>query len=164
MQTQNLPITHIKLNPSNPRTIKEGKFEKLVKSIQEFPRMLEIRPIVINDDNVVLGGNMRLEACKKAGLKEVPVIKASDLSADEQRQFIIKDNVGFGDWDWDLLANEWDQAYLEEWGLDVWQPEEESEAPPVPPDEPLTLTVECLTERDRDTLSKELKEKGYNVK
>jgi len=107
MQTQNLPITQIKLNPSNPRTIKEGKFDKLVKSIQEFPRMLEIRPIVINDENVVLGGNMRLEACKKAGLKEVPVIEASDLSADEQRQFIIKDNVGFGDWDWDLLANEW---------------------------------------------------------
>jgi len=126
--------------------------------------MLEIRPIVINDDNVVLGGNMRLEACKKAGLKEVPVIKASDLSADEQRQFIIKDNVGFGDWDWDLLANEWNNEDLEEWGLDVWQPEEESEAPPVPPDEPLILKVECLTERDRDTLSKELKEKGYNVK
>ena len=164
MQTQNLHITQIKLNPSNPRTIKTGKFDKLVKSIQEFPRMLEIRPIVINDDNVVLGGNMRLEACKKAGLKEVPVIKASDLSADEQRQFIIKDNVGFGDWDWDLLANEWDNEDLEEWGLDVWQPEEESEAPPVPTDEPLTLTVECLTERDRDTLSKELKEKGYNVK
>jgi len=89
--------------------------------------MLEIRPIVINNDNVVLGGNMRLEACKKAGLKEVPVIKASDLSADEQRQFIIKDNVGFGDWDWDLLANEWNNEDLEEWGLDVWQPEEEVE-------------------------------------
>jgi len=127
MQTQNLPLTKIKPNPSNPRTIKGDKFEKLVNSIQEFPRMLEIRPIVINDDNVILGGNMRLEACKKAGLKEVPVLKASDLSADEQRQFIIKDNVGFGEWDWDLLANEWDNEQLEEWGLDVWQPDDVTE-------------------------------------
>jgi len=127
MQTQNLPLSKIKPNPSNPRTIKGDKFEKLVNSIQEFPRMLEIRPIVINDDNVILGGNMRLEACKKAGLKEVPVLKASDLSADEQRQFIIKDNVGFGEWDWDLLANEWDNEQLEEWGLDVWQPDDVTE-------------------------------------
>ena len=127
MQTQNLSLSKIKPNPSNPRTIKGDKFEKLVNSIQEFPRMLEIRPIVINDDNVILGGNMRLEACKKAGLKEVPVLKASDLSADEQRQFIIKDNVGFGEWDWDLLANEWDNEQLEEWGLDVWQPDDVTE-------------------------------------
>ena len=127
MQTQNLPLSKIKPNPSNPRTIKGDKFEKLVNSIQDFPRMLEIRPIVINDDNVILGGNMRLEACKKAGLKEVPVLKASDLSADEQRQFIIKDNVGFGEWDWDLLANEWDNEQLEEWGLDVWQPDDVTE-------------------------------------
>lgn len=127
MNTEKINITEIKINPSNPRTIKGDKFDKLVKSIQEFPKMLEIRPIVINGDNVVLGGNMRLEACKKAGLKEVPVMRPSDLSADEQRQFIIKDNVGFGDWDWDLLANEWNNEDLEEWGLDVWQPEEEVE-------------------------------------
>ncbi len=165
MQTQNLPLTQIKPNPSNPRTIKGDKFEKLVNSIQEFPRMLEIRPIVINDDNVILGGNMRLEACKKAGLKEVPVIKASDLSADEQRQFIIKDNVGFGDWDWDLLANEWDNEELEEWGLDVWQPEDNEDDNLGPStDDTITITVECLTERDKENLTKELKEKGYNVK
>lgn len=125
MNTTTLSITEIKLNPSNPRTIKGDKFDKLVKSIQDFPRMLEIRPIVINDENVILGGNMRLEACKKAGIKEVPVINASDLTADEQRQFIIKDNVGFGEWDWDMLANEWDAEELNEWGLDVWEPEEE---------------------------------------
>lgn len=112
-------IGEIKANPNNPRIIKDDKFKKLVKSIQEFPQMLQLRPIVVNDDMVVLGGNMRLKACKEAGLKEVPIIKASDLTEDQQRQFIIKDNVGFGEWDWDMLANEWDEHELNEWGLDV---------------------------------------------
>ena len=85
--------------------------------------MLEIRPIVVNDDMIVLGGNMRLRACQKAGLKEVPIIKASDLTPAQQQEFIIKDNVGFGSWDWDVLANEWDNVQIEDWGLDVWQPE-----------------------------------------
>ena len=119
MKVEVLPISSIKSNPNNPRVIKDDKFEKLVKSIQEFPKMLEIRPVVVNDDMIVLGGNMRLKACKAAGLKEVPVIKASDLTEDEQRQFIIKDNVSGGEWDWDMLANEWDSEQLEEWGLDV---------------------------------------------
>ena len=87
--------------------------------------MLELRPIVVNDDMIVLGGNMRLKACKEAGLKEVYVVKASELSAREQREFTIKDNVGFGEWDWDMLANEWDNKELNDWGLDVWQPEKE---------------------------------------
>jgi hypothetical protein len=120
MKTELLPISAIKPNPNNPRVIKDDKFEKLVASIKEFPKMLEIRPIVVNDDMIVLGGNMRLKACKAAGLKEVPVLKASDLTEDEQRQFIIKDNVSGGEWDWDMLANEWDVQQLEEWGLDVW--------------------------------------------
>jgi len=109
------------MNPNNPRVIKDDKFAKLVRSIQEFPKMLEIRPIVVNSDMIVLGGNMRLKACKEAGLKEVPIILADNLTEDEQKQFIIKDNVGFGEWDWDMLANEWDQEVLEDWGLDVWQ-------------------------------------------
>ena len=119
MKVEVLPISSIKSNPNNPRVIKDDKFEKLVKSIQEFPKMLEIRPIVVNDEMIVLGGNMRLKACKAAGLKEVPIIKASELTEDEQRQFIIKDNVSGGEWDWDMLANEWDSEQLEEWGLDV---------------------------------------------
>jgi ParB-like chromosome segregation protein Spo0J len=114
-------ISDVKLNPNNPRLIKDDKFKKLVQSIKEFPQMLELRPIVVNDDMIVLGGNMRLKACKEAGLKEVPVIKASDLSEEQQRAFIIKDNVGYGEWDWDMLANEWDEEELLEWGLDVWQ-------------------------------------------
>ena len=116
-----IKITDIKFNPNNPRLIKDDKFHKLVKSIQEFPEMLEIRPIVVNDDMIVLGGNMRLKACKEAGLKEVPVIKASNLTQEQQREFIIKDNVGFGEWDWEMLANEWDNEDLVEWGLDVWK-------------------------------------------
>jgi len=101
-------ISAIKRNPNNPRILKDDKFAKLTQSIKDFPQMLDIRPIVVNDDMIVLGGNMRLKACKEAGLKEVPVIKVNDLTEEQQREFIIKDNVGFGEWDWDLLANEWD--------------------------------------------------------
>lgn len=117
---QKAKLTEIKSNPNNPRIIKDDKFKKLVKSIQEFPEMLDLRPIVVNDDMIVLGGNMRLKACKEAGLKEVSIIKASELTEEQQRAFIIKDNVGYGEWDWDILANEWDSEELVEWGLDVW--------------------------------------------
>jgi hypothetical protein len=112
-------IGKIALNPNNPRTIKDGRFKQLVKSIKNFPEMLELRPIVVNSDMVVLGGNMRLKACKEAGLKKVPIIKADDLTPEQQREFIIKDNVGFGDWDFELLRLEWDGTELEDWGLDL---------------------------------------------
>ena len=125
VKSELIKISKVKANPDNPRLIKDIKFKKLVNSIKEFPKMLELRPIVVNDDMIVLGGNMRLEACKEAGLKEVYVVKASELSAREQREFTIKDNVGFGEWDWDMLANEWDNKELNDWGLDVWQPEKE---------------------------------------
>ena len=114
-----IKISKIKLNPNNPRLVKDDKFEKLVRSIKEFPEMLKIRPIVVNSDMIVLGGNMRLKACKEAGLDEVPVIMADNLTEEQQRQFIIKDNVGFGEWDWDILANEWDTEKLQDWGLDL---------------------------------------------
>jgi DNA modification methylase len=119
MEIKTIKLSEVKSNPNNPRIIKDDKFRKLVNSIQEFPKMLEIRPIVVNADMIVLGGNMRLKACKEAGLKEVPVIFAHDLTEDEQKQFIIKDNVGFGEWDWDMIANEWDAIELQEWGLDI---------------------------------------------
>jgi len=127
MNTTIMKLSAIKQNPNNPRSINKDKFNKLVKSIEEFPRMLELRPIVLNKDNIVLGGNMRLKACKQIGLTEVPVVYADDLTEEEQRQFIIKDNVGFGDWDWELLANEWDVSDLNDWGLDLWQPEEDAD-------------------------------------
>ena len=119
MNIQVVKISEIKNNPNNPRVVKDDKFEKLCNSIKEFPKMLELRPIVVNDDMVVLGGNMRLKALKHLGLKEAPIIKASDLTDEQQRQFIIKDNVGFGGWDWDMLANQWDVDDLTNWGLDV---------------------------------------------
>ena len=106
-------------NPKNPRIIKDEKFKKLVKSIQEFPQMLELRPIVVDSNMVVLGGNMRLKACIAAGLKEVPIIVADNLTDAQKGEFIIKDNVGFGEWDWDLLANQWDVEALEDWGLEL---------------------------------------------
>ena len=116
---EKVKVSAIKSNPNNPRLIKSQKFEKLVNSIKQFPEMLELRPIVVNNDMVVLGGNMRLKACKEAGLKEVPIIKASELTAEQEKEFIVKDNVGFGEWDWDMLANEWDTEKLDEWGLDI---------------------------------------------
>lgn len=119
MKTTTVAIGDIKPNPNNPRHIKDDKFKKLVASIRDFPQMLELRPIVVDADGMVLGGNMRLKACQTAGLKEVPVIYADQLTEDQQREFIIKDNVGFGEWDWDVLANEWDEVVLDAWGLDV---------------------------------------------
>jgi hypothetical protein len=112
-------INEIKPNPNNPRIIKDNKFKQLVKSIQDFPQMLELRPIVIDENNIVLGGNMRLKACIEAGLTEVPVKQAKDLTEEQKREFMVKDNVGFGEWDWDLLANEFDTEEIGEWGLDI---------------------------------------------
>jgi DNA modification methylase len=112
-------IQEIKSNPNNPRLIKDHKFKQLVKSIQDFPQMLELRPIVIDEHNMVLGGNMRLKACIEAGLTDVPVIHANNLSEEKKKEFIVKDNVGYGEWDWDDLANNWDALELTEWGLDI---------------------------------------------
>jgi ParB-like chromosome segregation protein Spo0J len=120
---QIVKISEVKPNPKNPRIIKDGKFNKLVKSIQEFPDMLNKRPLVVFTDTdnkyVVLGGNMRLKACKEIGLKEIPIIVADEWTEEQKNEFLIKDNVGFGEWDWDQLANEWDAEKLDDWGLDV---------------------------------------------
>ena len=112
-------INEIKPNPNNPRIIKDVKFKQLVKSIQDFPQMLELRPIVIDENNMVLGGNMRLKACIEAGLKDVPVKQAKDLTEEQKKEFIVKDNVGYGEWDWDDIANNWDAEELTQWGLDI---------------------------------------------
>src|SRR3972149_2037978 len=113
MKAQIYPIDSVKENPDNPRIVNDDKFKKLVKSIKDFPEMLDIRPIVVNKDMVVLGGNMRLKACKEAGLKEVPIIIADNLTEEQQREFLIKDNSNFGEWSWDILANEWNSDELE---------------------------------------------------
>ena len=117
-----MKLSELKPNPENPRIIKDEKFKKLCKSITDFPKMLELRPIIIDEGNIILGGNMRLRALQHLGFKDIPdnwVKKASELTQDEKKQFIIKDNVGFGEWDWDELANTWDADKLDEWGVDV---------------------------------------------
>jgi site-specific DNA-methyltransferase (adenine-specific) len=116
---QKIKVSEIRPNPNNPRVIKDDKFKKLVQSITEFPQMLELRPIVVNDDMIALGGNMRLKALEHLGIEETYIIKAKDLTDKQEQEFIIKDNVGYGEWDWEQLANEWDVEDLDEWGLDL---------------------------------------------
>jgi DNA modification methylase len=116
---QKIKVNEIRPNPNNPRVIKDDKFKKLVQSITDFPQMLELRPIVVNDDMIALGGNMRLKALEHLGIEETYIIKAKDLTDKQEQEFIIKDNVGYGEWDWDQLANEWDVEDLDEWGLDL---------------------------------------------
>ena len=114
-----LKINEVKTNPKNPRIINDDKFKKLVQSIKDFPEMLSLRPLIIDENNIVLGGNMRLKAAKSLGIKEIPVMRANELTEEQKQEFIIKDNVGFGEWDWDQLANEWENEKLIEWGLDI---------------------------------------------
>jgi hypothetical protein len=119
MSVQLINISELTVNPNNPRIIKDEKFDKLVQSIKEFPDMLKYRPIVVDENNVILGGNMRFKACKAAKLKQVHVMKASELTEAQKREFIIKDNVSGGEWDWAMLQNDWDTEQLDAWGLDI---------------------------------------------
>lgn len=119
MKIEKIKIDELKLNPNNPRIIKDDKFKKLVKSIKEFPEMLEVRPIVVDDDMIVLGGNMRLKACISAGLNQVPIIRFNDLTDEKKKEFIVKDNVGYGEWDYELLLEDWTKEQLIDWGLDL---------------------------------------------
>jgi len=146
---EKVKISAIKANSKNPRVIKDDKFKKLVKSIKEFPEMLEKRPLVcftdVDGKYVVLGGNMRLKAAQEVGLKELPIVLADDWTQEQRDEFLIKDNVGFGEWDWDQLANEWDAGKLDEWGVDVPNFDgevleaEEDDFDTTLPDEPITV-------------------------
>ena len=122
---QKISINKVLSNSNNPRLIKDHKFKQLVNSIKEFPEMLEKRPIVVDESMIVLGGNMRLKACKEAGLKDIWIDVVDDWSESQKKQFIIKDNVGFGEWDWEILANEWNPEELKEWGLEGFPFEDE---------------------------------------
>lgn len=117
-----MKLSEIHTNPSNPRLIKDDRFKKLVKSISEFPKMMELRPIIVDSEGMILGGNMRFKALKELKYKDVPdkwIKRAETLTDEEKQRFIIEDNVPFGEWDWDILANEWDQDKLIEWGLEI---------------------------------------------
>ena len=161
---QKVSISSIKENDANPRFINKHKFQKLVNSVKEFPEMLSLRPIVVDKDNIILGGNMRYKACKEIGLKEVYIIQAEDLTDKQAQEFIIKDNVGFGEWDWDILANDWDIKELEEWGLDGFPfEEEEKELKDISDtiESSFRIEVEIENEEEQEKLYNELIEKGY---
>jgi ParB-like chromosome segregation protein Spo0J len=171
MKIEKVSIKDIKMNPNNPRIIKDDKFKKLVKSIKEFPEMLEVRPIVVDDDMVILGGNMRTKACMEAGLKEVFIIKFSDLSEDKKKEFIIKDNVGYGEWDFDMLIQEWDLDNLIEWGLDVPEPldeedEKKKDQKDLSDDIKNDYRIEIIftNEKDQEIAYNELKNNGYECR
>jgi len=125
-----MKLKDIKPNPNNPRVLRDDKFQKLKQSIAEFPKMLSLRPMVIDENNVVLGGNMRLRALQELGFNDIDeawVKRSSDLTEEEKKRFIIADNVAFGEWDWDTLANDWEVVDLEAWGLDIPQFDERGE-------------------------------------
>lgn len=166
---EKIKLYRIKGNKNNPRIIKDKKFYELVKSIKGFPEMLEKRPIIVDENMIVLGGNMRLKACKEAGLKDVWVDSAEGWTEEQKNEFIIKDNVSSGDWEWDMLGNEWNSSELEDWGLDVWQNpddviamvnkgDEYSEWVGMPEfepkEEPFKVVINFLNEKDRKTYVK----------
>ena len=122
MNSVKVKIKEVKENPLNPRTIKDHKFKQLVKSIKDFPEMIEYRPIIVDENMIILGGNMRYKAMLSAGLKEVYIEQYIHLNEEEKKEFIIKDNANYGQWDWDILANKYDEKVLEEYGLNVWVP------------------------------------------
>ena len=166
MKTQIVKIKEVKNNPNNPRLIKDDKFKKLVQSIKDFPEMLNIRPIVVNEDMVILGGNMRYKACLEAGLKEVPIIKVDGLSAEKQREFIIKDNVSGGEWDWTLLEK-WDNLQLENWGLDLLifkDAENELKDLSSEIENLYRIEVTCKDEEHQETVYNKLIEQGYECR
>jgi ParB-like chromosome segregation protein Spo0J len=158
-----IAISRIKENPNNPRTITDEKFQQLVKSVKSFPRMLELRPLVVDGDFVVLWWNMRLRACREAWLAEVPVIMASDLTEEQKREFIIRDNVAYWVWDWDDLWNNWDEEELTEWGLDIPWLEDENDT--IPENEPKSflVVIECETEEQQEKVYNETEPLYPNV-
>lgn len=165
-----IPINEIKPNPNNPRVLKDWQYEKLKKSITEFPKMLELRPIVIDNEGIILGGNMRYRILKELNHKDVEVVKASELTEEEKKRFIIADNVSFGDWDDEVLANEWDVEVLSDWGLDLefGDVKKEKEASTVDLSEQIKesfeVIIECIDEKQQQQVYEELLSKGYIVR
>jgi ParB-like chromosome segregation protein Spo0J len=159
-------ISEVKTNTKNPRLIKDDKFKKLVKSIKEFPEMLKLRPIIVDENNIVLGGNMRLKACKEVGLKEIYIVKASNLTEKQKDEFIVKDNVGFGEWDWDILANEWDSELLNEWALDlpIFKESNQHEDLSSTIDNLYRIEVICKDEEHQENIYNKLIEQGYECR
>lgn len=158
-----VPISKVKPNKGNPRFIRDEKFAKLVKSLREFPDMAKLRPLIVNAEMVVLGGNMRLKAMQELKWETVPVIVAENLTPEQQREFTIKDNLSYGENDWEMLANQWDAELLTDWGMDI--PHFDGELPEDNPEDsdPNALLVEGTPEQLEDLLT-ELNTRGFKVK
>jgi len=152
VKIETIKASEIVPNENNPRIIKENKFVKLVESIKTFPEMLQVRPLVIDENNVVLGGNMRLKACIEAGLKDLPVIRCTNWSEERKSEFIIKDNVGFGEWDWDMLANKWGNTMLNDWGMDVWEANDDIDYSILDDDEDFEICVDDMNSNSKKAL------------
>jgi len=151
-------------NTDNPRYIKENKFKKLVKSIKEFPEMLEKRPIIVDENMIVLGGNMRLRACLDAGFKEVWIEQVTNWTDKQKKEFIIKDNVGFGEWDWDILGNNYTFEELADWGLDIVTGSDEIEDLSEALIADLKLEITVKSEDEQEQLFEELSKRGYKCR
>ena len=165
-----IKLSSIKPNSNNPRLIKDDKFKKLVKSISEFPKMMELRPIVVDENNIILGGNMRYKALQELGKKEIPkewVKKASDLSDEEIKRFIIADNVGFGEWDEEMLRVDWDVNELEEWGIEL-DVDENSEIDDTDLSDSIEIgykvEIDCINEAEQEKLYNEFIERGLECR
>ena len=162
-----MKVSELKPNPNNPRVLKDDKFNKLVKSITEFPKMMSIRPIVVDQDNMILGGNMRLRAIQSIGMKEIPdtwVKRADELTEEEKKRFIISDNVGFGEWDWEALS-EWDIEQLQGWGMDLPSfNDTETDNKSLNIKSRFVIEVECNNENEQEKIYNEMIERGFVCK
>jgi ParB-like chromosome segregation protein Spo0J len=166
-----MKLKDIKPNPNNPRVLRDDKFQKLKQSIKEFPKMLSLRPMVIDENNVVLGGNMRLRALQELGFTDIDeawVKRSSDLTEEEKKRFIIADNVAFGEWDWDTLANDWEVVDLEAWGLDIPQfdtaDEQEMEDLSDKIKSMFKIEVICKDEQEQEKTYNKLIEQNYECR
>ena len=161
-----MKIQDIKPNPNNPRLIKDDKFKKLCQSLKDFPEMLELRPIVVNRDHIILGGNMRYKAAKEIGLKEIPVKIADNLTPEQEREFLIKDNTSGGEWDWEVLANEWNSEELESWGLDLPAFDINNETDDLSDDFETNFRIEIILndEKTQELLYNELISRNYECR
>jgi len=157
-----LPVDQVKPNPDNPRIIKDKAFKKLVQSLKDFPEMAEVREVVLNKDHIILGGNMRFRAMKEAGWKDIPV-KIVDWSIEKQREFIVKDNVSGGEWDWDILMNEWDTDLLDDWGL-VLPIDSKENDDDLELDDIKALEIRFDDDNEMQKVYEELQSRGYECK
>lgn len=161
---EKVAIASIRGNEKNPRFIRDKEFKALVKSVREFPKMMEARPIIVDENNIILGGNMRYKAALELGYKEVHIVKITDATEEQKREFIIKDNVSKGEWDWDMLANDWDMNELEDWGLKIMTPSDDELEEEPEPKSGWYLSIEFTSEQDVQIWYDKLISEGLNCK